>query len=59
MYKRQQWLGLPQVADDAKSLIAAGIFILISCTDWLDEMCIRDRSERLAAIMREVGVLDA
>ena len=29
-----QWLGLPQVADDAKGLVAAGIFILISCTGW-------------------------
>ncbi|WP_080797353.1 CDP-diacylglycerol--glycerol-3-phosphate 3-phosphatidyltransferase [Arabiibacter massiliensis] len=40
-----QWFGLPQVADDAKSLVAAGIFILISCTDWLDGYLARSRNE--------------
>lgn len=40
-----QWFGLPQVADDAKSLVAAGIFILISCTDWLDGYLARSRGE--------------
>lgn len=40
-----QWLGLPQVADDAKGLVAAGIFILISCTDWLDGYLARSRGE--------------
>ena len=31
-----EWFSLPQIANDEKSLIAAGIFVLISCTDWLD-----------------------
>ncbi len=40
-----EFLGLPQIATDSKSLIAAGIFILISCTDWLDGYLARSRGE--------------
>ena len=42
-----QWFGLPQspVTDDVKSFIAAGIFVLISCTDWLDGYLARKRNE--------------
>lgn len=38
------WLGLPQFAE-VKSLVAAGIFILVSCTDWLDGYLARSRGE--------------
>lgn len=40
-----QWFGLPSIANDMKSLVAAGIFILISCTDWLDGYLARSRGE--------------
>lgn len=40
-----EWFGLPIVAGQAKELIAAGIFILISCTDWLDGYLARSRGE--------------
>lgn len=40
-----EWFGLPQVTAQTKSLIAAGIFILISCTDWLDGYLARSRNE--------------
>ncbi len=39
-----QWLGVPDLID-WKSWIAAGIFILISCTDWLDGYLARSRNE--------------
>lgn len=40
-----EWFGLPQVAAGEKSLIAAGIFVIISCTDWLDGYLARSRGE--------------
>ncbi|WP_261429283.1 CDP-diacylglycerol--glycerol-3-phosphate 3-phosphatidyltransferase [Xiamenia xianingshaonis] len=40
-----EWLGLPQVANNEKSLVAAVIFVLISCTDWLDGYLARSRGE--------------
>lgn len=39
------WFNLPEVAEQSKSLIAAGIFVLISCTDWLDGYLARSRGE--------------
>lgn len=40
-----QWLGLGWTTDQTKSLIAAGLFILISCTDWVDGYLARSRGE--------------
>ena len=40
-----EWFSLPQIANNEKSLIAAGIFVLISCTDWLDGYLARSRGE--------------
>ena len=40
-----EWMGLPAVSMDVKRYIAAGIFILISCTDWLDGYLARSRNE--------------
>lgn len=40
-----EWVGLPDITMEAKCLIAAGIFILISCTDWLDGYLARSRGE--------------
>ncbi len=40
-----QFFGLPDSIDNSKSLIAAGVFILISCTDWLDGYLARSRGE--------------
>ena len=38
-----EWMGLPDITTEAKRLIAAGIFILISCTDWIDGYLARSR----------------
>ena len=40
-----QWMGLVDFSDQAKSLVAAGVFILISCTDWVDGYLARSRGE--------------
>ena len=40
-----EWFSFPEIAYESKSLIAAGIFVLISCTDWLDGYLARSRGE--------------
>ena len=40
-----EWVGLPGITMEAKCIIAAGIFILISCTDWIDGYLARSRGE--------------
>ena len=40
-----QWMGLIDFSDHDKSLVAAGVFILISCTDWVDGYLARSRGE--------------
>lgn len=40
-----EWVGLPGITLEAKRLIAAGIFVLISCTDWIDGYLARSRGE--------------
>ena len=40
-----QGMGLVDFSDQAKSLVAAGVFILISCTDWVDGYLARSRGE--------------
>ena len=40
-----EWVGLPGITMEAKCVIAADIFILISCTDWIDGYLARSRGE--------------
>lgn len=40
-----EWLGMDAVTMEVKSLIAAALFIVISCTDWLDGYLARSRGE--------------
>lgn len=39
------WIGLDFITDGQKSLLAAAIFVIISCTDWLDGYLARKRNE--------------
>lgn len=40
-----EWLGFDGITHSTKSLIAALIFVLISCTDWIDGYLARSRNE--------------
>ncbi|WP_276916017.1 CDP-diacylglycerol--glycerol-3-phosphate 3-phosphatidyltransferase [Parvibacter caecicola] len=40
-----EWMGLEFIAAQQQSLLAAAIFIVISCTDWLDGYLARKRNE--------------
>lgn len=40
-----EWFGLDWFPNSDKSIVAAGIFIVISCTDWLDGYLARSRGE--------------
>ena len=41
-----EWFGMNAAfSNDWKSIVAAGIFVLISCTDWLDGYLARSRNE--------------
>lgn len=40
-----EWLGLTGFTEGMKSLVAAAVFILISCTDWVDGYLARSRGE--------------
>lgn len=39
------WFGFDFITEQAKGLIAAALFVLISCTDWLDGYLARSRNE--------------
>ncbi len=41
-----EWFGLHDAIDDhAKAIVAAAVFIIISCTDWIDGYLARSRNE--------------
>ena len=40
-----EWLGMPDVSNGTQGIVAAIIFIIISCTDWLDGYLARSRDE--------------
>lgn len=39
------WFGLDFISEQMKGLIAAALFVLISCTDWIDGYLARSRNE--------------
>lgn len=41
----EQWVGGVSVTFDAKRIIAAALFIIVGCTDWLDGYLARSRNE--------------
>lgn len=40
-----EWLGFPWVDESIKRYFAAAVFVIISCTDWLDGYLARSRNE--------------
>lgn len=40
-----EWFGWTFISEETKALIAAALFILISCTDWIDGYLARSRNE--------------
>ena len=40
-----EWMNAPSITEGVKRLLAALVFILISCTDWLDGYLARSRNE--------------
>lgn len=41
-----EWFGISDIfGNEAKALVAAGVFVLISCTDWIDGYLARSRQE--------------
>lgn len=39
------WFGMSSLSGDWKNIVAAGVFVVISCTDWLDGYLARSRNE--------------
>ena len=54
-----EWVGLPGITMEAKCVIAAGIFILISCTDWIDGYLARSRGKFMDPLADKILVTAA